>query len=123
MLRLTVNCDCHHTASPSVQRIIKSCIVDHGVIVTPRLGDLVAKGRVSIVVERCKACGFCVEFCPTHVLALSSAFNSKGYHPPHVVHPEKCSGCDLCGMYCPDFAIYGAKVAEPKAQKATGGEK
>jgi 2-oxoglutarate ferredoxin oxidoreductase subunit delta len=69
-----------------------------------------AKGRVSIVVERCKACGFCVEFCPTHVLALSSAFNSKGYHPPHVVHPEKCSGCDLCGMYCPDFAICATKV-------------
>lgn len=81
-----------------------------GVIVTLWLGDIVAKGRVSIVVERCKACGFCVEFCPTHVLALSSAFNSKGYHPPHVVHPEKCSGCDLCGMYCPDFAIAGTKV-------------
>jgi 2-oxoglutarate ferredoxin oxidoreductase subunit delta len=74
----------------------------------------VAKGRVSIVVERCKACGFCVEFCPTKVLALSSAFNSKGYHPPHVVEPEKCSGCDLCGMYCPDFAIYGHKVDGPK---------
>ena len=69
-----------------------------------------AKGRVSIVVERCKACGFCVEFCPTKVLALSSAFNSKGYHPPHVVAPEKCSGCDLCGMYCPDFAIYGQRL-------------
>ena len=87
-----------------------------------------AKGRVSIVVERCKACGFCVEFCPTHVLALSSAFNSKGYHPPHVVHPEKCSGCDLCGMYCPDFAIYGQKVADAKAaaekaEKPSGGEK
>jgi len=74
----------------------------------------VAKGRVSIVVERCKACGFCVEFCPTHVLALSSAFNSKGYQPPHVVHPEKCSGCDLCGMYCPDFAINGTKTAQDK---------
>ena len=73
-----------------------------------------AKGRVSIVVERCKACGFCVEFCPTHVLALSSAFNSKGYHPPHVVHPEKCSGCDLCGMYCPDFAINGTKLPQDK---------
>ena len=48
------------------------------------------------------------------MLSLSSAFNSKGYHPPHVVHPEKCSGCDLCGMYCPDFAIYGTKVAEAK---------
>jgi 2-oxoglutarate ferredoxin oxidoreductase subunit delta len=52
-----------------------------------------------------------VEFCPTHVLALSSAFNSKGYHPPHVVAADKCSGCDLCGMYCPDFAIYGARYA------------
>ena len=92
-------------------------------------GLKVAKGRVSIVVERCKACGFCVEFCPTHVLALSSAFNSKGYHPPHVVHPEKCSGCDLCGMYCPDFAIYGTKVVELKRAdaateaKVAGGEK
>lgn len=73
------------------------------------------KGTVKIEVERCKACGFCVEFCPTHVLALSSAFNSKGYHPPHVVDPEKCSGCDLCGMYCPDFAIHGHKVAAGKA--------
>jgi len=85
-------------------------------------GVFVAKGRVSIVVERCKACGFCVEFCPTKVLALSSAFNSKGYHPPHVVSPEKCSGCDLCGMYCPDFAIYGhrtdeKKTDQPKAEK------
>jgi 2-oxoglutarate ferredoxin oxidoreductase subunit delta len=79
-------------------------------------GVSVAKGRVSIVVERCKACGFCVEFCPTKVLALSSAFNSKGYHPPHVVAPEKCSGCDLCGMYCPDFAIYGYKTPEAKAE-------
>ena len=61
--------------------------------------------------ERCKGCGFCVEFCPTHVLALSSAFNSKGYHPPHVVEAERCSGCDLCGMYCPDFAIFGARHA------------
>jgi 2-oxoglutarate ferredoxin oxidoreductase subunit delta len=54
-----------------------------------------------------------VEFCPTKVLALSSAFNSKGYHPPHVVEPEKCSGCDLCGMYCPDFAIYGYRTPVP----------
>jgi len=84
----------------------------------PERGDPVAKGRVSVVVERCKACGFCVEFCPSHVLALSSAFNSKGYHPPHVVHPEKCSGCDLCGMYCPDFAIFATKV-----KPAGGGDK
>lgn len=80
------------------------------------VGVHLAKGTVSIIVERCKACGFCVEFCPTKVLALSSAFNSKGYHPPHVVNPEKCSGCDLCGMYCPDFAIYGHKNGGPAAE-------
>ncbi len=81
-----------------------------------------AKGSVQIVVERCKACGFCVEFCPTKVLALSSAFNAKGYHPPYMANPEKCSGCDLCGMYCPDFAIFGYKhpkdAAQPQAPAA-----
>src|SRR5689334_19643502 len=83
-----------------------------------------AKGSVQIVVERCKACGFCVEFCPTHVLALSSAFNAKGYHTPYMADPEKCSGCDLCGMYCPDFAIYGFKTTEPakEAHRLAKGE-
>lgn len=89
-----------------------------GVPITPKVGVFVATGRVSLIVERCKACGFCVEFCPTNVLALSSAFNSKGYHPPHVVAPEKCSGCDLCGMYCPDFAIYGQRLPVQKAGPA-----
>jgi 2-oxoglutarate ferredoxin oxidoreductase subunit delta len=68
-----------------------------------------AKGFVVITVERCKGCAFCVEFCPTKALSLSSAFNSKGYHLPFVAAPEKCSGCDLCGMYCPNSAIYGAR--------------
>jgi len=74
-----------------------------------------ARGSVSIVVERCKACGFCVEFCPAKVLALSSAFNSKGYHPPHAIAPDKCTGCDMCGMYCPDFAIHGYRNDKPAA--------
>jgi 2-oxoglutarate ferredoxin oxidoreductase subunit delta len=91
-------------------------LLKHGAASPLFVGVFVAKGRVSIVVERCKACGFCVEFCPTKVLALSSAFNSKGYHPPHVVAPDKCSGCDLCGMYCPDFAIYGYKTQAPKTE-------
>ena len=74
-----------------------------------------AKGLVDIIVERCKGCGFCVEFCPTKVLALSPAFNSKGYHAPHVVAIEKCSGCDLCGMFCPDFAIHGWREKKASA--------
>ena len=81
-----------------------------------------AKGSVNIHAERCKACGFCVEFCPSHVLALSSAFNSKGYHPPQMVDPEKCSGCDLCGMYCPDFAIFGYRFKAETPAAAEGKE-
>jgi 2-oxoglutarate ferredoxin oxidoreductase subunit delta len=67
------------------------------------------KGDVHIVVARCKGCGFCVEFCPTHVLEMSHDYNPKGYHFPLAVRPEACSGCDLCGMYCPDFAIFGVR--------------
>jgi 2-oxoglutarate ferredoxin oxidoreductase subunit delta len=73
-----------------------------------------AKGKVKILAERCKGCAFCVEFCPTKVLALSPEYNAKGYHPPQVLDIEKCSGCDLCGMYCPDFAIHGWKVTDEK---------
>lgn len=68
------------------------------------------RGQVFINPERCKGCGFCADFCPTKVLAMSEDFNSKGYHYPKVVAPEACSGCDLCGMYCPDFAIYGIRL-------------
>jgi 2-oxoglutarate ferredoxin oxidoreductase subunit delta len=71
------------------------------------------RGAVTVDKERCKGCGFCVEFCPLGVLALSARFNAKGYHYPEVVAAEKCSGCDLCGMYCPDFAISGVRVTEP----------
>jgi len=83
-------------------------------------GSSMARGSVVITTERCKGCGFCVEFCPTKVLQLSSAFNAKGYHPPHMVAAEKCSGCNLCGMYCPDFAIFGYKA--PGQKKDQEGE-
>jgi 2-oxoglutarate ferredoxin oxidoreductase subunit delta len=65
------------------------------------------KGTVVIVDERCKGCGFCVEFCPTNCLELSGQYNSKGYHPPVLVRKDDCTGCDICGMICPDFSIYG----------------
>jgi 2-oxoglutarate ferredoxin oxidoreductase subunit delta len=68
------------------------------------------RGEVYIIRERCKGCGFCVEFCPTKVLTLDTTFNSKGYHPPIASNVEACTGCDLCGLYCPDFAIHGVRV-------------
>jgi 2-oxoglutarate ferredoxin oxidoreductase subunit delta len=65
------------------------------------------KGTVVILSNRCKGCGFCVEFCPTSALEMSKDMNQKGYHFPDLASPDKCNGCDLCGMLCPDFAIYG----------------
>lgn len=67
------------------------------------------RGDVYIHKDRCKGCGFCVEFCPTHVLEMSHDYNPKGYHYPVAAKPDACSGCDLCGMYCPDFAIFGVR--------------
>lgn len=64
------------------------------------------RGEVVVVTERCKGCAFCVEYCPRHVLALSTAFNRKGYHPPTVSKPGECMNCNLCEMICPEFAIY-----------------
>ena len=47
---------------------------------TPLDVDRVAipTGEVHIIRERCKGCGFCVEYCPKDILVLSDEFNSKG---------------------------------------------
>jgi 2-oxoglutarate ferredoxin oxidoreductase subunit delta len=63
-------------------------------------------GRLTILDDQCKGCGFCAEFCPKEVLVISARFNKKGYHPPDVAKPDDCVACRLCQLICPDFAIY-----------------
>jgi len=69
------------------------------------------KGEIIIIEDRCKGCGFCIEYCPHKVLVFSKKFNIKGYHPPEITKPEVCVNCGFCRMICPEFAIYTFEVA------------
>ena len=66
--------------------------------------------RIMVVAERCKECGFCIEFCPKHILYKTTEINSRGYHPVAANDSDECTGCNICSMVCPDFAIYVVSV-------------
>ena len=70
------------------------------------------RGEVVVIDDRCKGCGFCVEYCPRDVLVLAPTFNRKGYHPPRVTRPGQCVNCNLCEMLCPEFAIFSHAVPQ-----------
>ncbi|HDP80140.1 MAG TPA: ferredoxin family protein [Spirochaetes bacterium] len=69
----------------------------------------ITRGIVHILEERCKGCGYCIEFCPKNVLVLSTRFNRKGYHPPEVKLADECVNCHFCEIICPEFAIYSTE--------------
>ncbi|MCK4765794.1 MAG: 4Fe-4S binding protein [Candidatus Aminicenantes bacterium] len=77
------------------------------------------KGDIHIDKNRCKGCGFCVEYCPRDVLELSEEFNAKGYHPPFIKDEDECCYCQLCESICPEYAIFVTikKTKEEKGEK------
>ena len=81
------------------------------------------KGQVFVIVERCKGCAFCVEYCPREVLRISDSFNKKGYHYPEVIKEGVCVDCNLCESICPEFAIYSDRIEEPAPSPATAPRK
>jgi len=62
--------------------------------------------KVIIDKDRCKGCGYCVEFCPRGTLEMSDELNLKGYTLAAVADESKCLGCGLCDILCPEFAIH-----------------
>jgi 2-oxoglutarate ferredoxin oxidoreductase subunit delta len=79
-------------------------------------------GEIHVFKDRCKGCGFCVEYCPKDVLEMSEEYNIKGYHPPLVKKPDDCVECHLCEMLCPEFAIYVVLKQEVEAANAATAE-
>jgi 2-oxoglutarate ferredoxin oxidoreductase subunit delta len=63
-------------------------------------------GKVLINKERCKGCGYCVEFCPREALSMTEELSPKGYNLAAVADESKCLSCGLCEVICPEFAIY-----------------
>ena len=76
-----------------------------------------SRGKVIIVEDRCKGCGFCVAYCPRDVLAMSQTFNAKGYHTPAVIDESKCVNCHFCEALCPEFGIFSIEAAETAQDK------
>ena len=64
-----------------------------------------APAHVSIDKERCKGCGFCVDFCPREVIKMTSELSPKGYTLPTVENEDKCLACGFCEAICPEFAM------------------
>jgi 2-oxoglutarate ferredoxin oxidoreductase subunit delta len=65
-----------------------------------------AKGKVRIHADECKACELCINFCPKDVLGLDKHnINALGYHPVTDLLPDNCTGCGICALMCPDLVI------------------
>jgi 2-oxoglutarate ferredoxin oxidoreductase subunit delta len=62
-------------------------------------GPQEAEQPLVLDVSLCKACGICIELCPTHV------FDTAEMGEAVVARPEDCTLCLLCELHCPDFAI------------------
>jgi len=85
---------------------------------TPPSKLKIAAVEIVIIEDRCKGCGFCIEFCPRKVLERSDKLNIRGVHPPYVKNPDACVGCRLCEDICPDLAIFVKCLEENNREEA-----
>ncbi|MBS3817165.1 MAG: ferredoxin family protein [Candidatus Thermoplasmatota archaeon] len=76
------------------------------------------EGDVCVITERCKGCGFCIEFCPVDALDYSDRATEKGYTPPEMT--EGCVLCGKCEKICPEFAIYLDEEEDEEEKEGEG---
>jgi 2-oxoglutarate ferredoxin oxidoreductase subunit delta len=74
------------------------------------------KGRIEVNENYCKACGLCVNACPSGVIQLAAErINSKGYRPVEQL-AEGCTGCGICAVVCPEAAITVYRFENPASR-------
>jgi 2-oxoglutarate ferredoxin oxidoreductase subunit delta len=74
------------------------------------------EAEIHIIKDRCKGCGYCIQFCPKEVLEESEEINARGVHPPKVKDSSKCAVCGFCTAVCPDFAIFVVDKSSEKKE-------
>ncbi len=76
----------------------------------------VAKGRVTVIKERCKGCQLCANACPRKCIVMSESLNKHSYHPATYVG-EGCTGCGVCFYACPEpgaIRVFKKKSDKPE---------
>ena len=61
--------------------------------------------KVKLAEKFCKGCGYCIKYCPKHVLTAEDGLNAKGYVKVKVANEADCIGCLSCSTVCPEAAI------------------
>lgn len=56
---------------------------------------------MTVKVERCKGCYYCMTVCPQKAISLAGALNKQGYEYVKV-DEELCISCGMCFTICPD---------------------
>lgn len=58
---------------------------------------------VTIDIDKCKACGDCVDVCPSQGLVLEEDGDKK--YAVYTLSPDECLGCLACQEGCPEGAM------------------
>ena len=60
---------------------------------------------VTINAMMCKSCGYCIKFCPKHILEMGKERSDRGFFNPVNIDKDSCTSCAICALMCPEGAI------------------